>query len=880
MTLQSVRADVLMVPSADDVYDKPRLVRASADVHFYGPTHEALLGGSRASLAGAVFDELPKTDAVLARKFARDVDVLLDFIAENEGDPRWWFYLGGSLEGLGKKTRAAEAYRRCVELRRVGDEAAWAAYRQADMLYQLGRHEEAIAAAARGLGANPLFAECAWMAAVIALKLGRREQAVAWARTAEGAGLYNGCGTQRSFFRYPPALYELPYDVLRFALPDEEGREQANQDYQAALHARFGVSSDLELDQLSVSRMAPRAKREEARTLLRPERIHTTCPSARFTPIDFKPPKGWRSTNPSICRHKGALWCVVRTVNYEVKGGQYVSDTESIRTENYLGRFRRDGRLIGMRKMRDRDPSPRQPSQVTGYEDVRLASVGGELRGSATVHDRGGVKVVELEFDRGDVKRARIRKSSREVEKNWMPLSRGSKLDWIYSLDPTIVLSAGSERSCPFRLEHLRGGAVTEFEDGYLAVTHEVIEEPNGRIYLHRFVRLNKKFTVTVISPAFVFAHYGIEFAAGLVRDGSKLVLSFGIEDREAWIMRVDVEEVEKMLFKADAWQPPRAPVTSPATKPRLAVQHSPHERCGIHEYGIELDAALLRSGEVDLVKPEELRAGDTLLVHFEPGLMTEKVCRRVLNSSARRVFCCHWFAPDVVGKWPEVDKFVVHRDYSVRNPKVVEIPLGCPPYEPSGSVADIRDRFGIPQDRLVVTTVGFLAAWKQLPELARALAVQTDELREVFVNFQTPLPFLIVNDEELRLRISMHHFAPGAYRYSTDFLSRTDLADLVYASDLGFVFHPADTGSVSAAVRQFTSSRCPLVVNSSSHSSDLRGVERVNGFDLETFTRMVVRTALNKERLVELKNQTVKEYERINMDAVAAQYLSLFRSL
>jgi hypothetical protein len=42
----------------------------------------------------------------------------------------------------------------------------------------------------------------------------------------------------------------------------------------------------------------------------------------------------------------------------------------------------------------------------------------------------------------------------------------------------------------------------------------------------------------------------------------------------------------------------------------------------------------------------------------------------------------------------------------------------------------------------------------------------------------------------------------------------------------------------------------------------------------------MVVRTALNKERLVELKNQTVKEYERINMDAVAAQYLSLFRSL
>ena len=354
--LRAARADILTVPAADNVYDKPRFVRASAaNVRFYGPTHEALLGGSQAFLAGVVFDELPKTDQVLARKFSRDVDVLLDFIAENEGDPRWWMYLGQSLEGLGKKVRAAEAYRRCVELRRVGDEAAWAAYRQADMLYQLGRYEEAIAAAARGLGANPLFAECAWMAAVVALKLGRREQAVMWARTAEAAGLYNGCGTQRSFFRYPPALYELPYDVLRFALPDEEGREKANRDYRAALHLRFGVSSDLELDQLSVSRSAPWSKREEARSLLRPERIHTMCPSVRFTPIDFKPPKGWHAMNPSICVHGGELWCVVRTVNYWVKGRKYgVNDPDGItRTENYLGRFRRDGRLTRMHKMRD-----------------------------------------------------------------------------------------------------------------------------------------------------------------------------------------------------------------------------------------------------------------------------------------------------------------------------------------------------------------------------------------------------------------------------------------------------------------------------------------------------------------------------------------------
>ena len=61
-------------------------------------------------------------------------------------------------------------------------------------------------------------------------------------------------------------------------------------------------------------------------------------------------------------------------------------------------------------------------------------------------------------------------------------------------------------------------------------------------------MQLNAKLVVTAVSPAFIFAHYGIEFAAGLIVDGGKVVVSFGIEDKEAWIMRVDVGEVERML--------------------------------------------------------------------------------------------------------------------------------------------------------------------------------------------------------------------------------------------------------------------------------------------------------------------------------------------
>lgn len=550
--LKKTRADVLTIEAADGSYQKPKIVRARAKVRFEGPTHEVLVGGKREALGGVVFDELLKTKDELLEKFTRDVEILLDYAAECD-DPRWWLYLGQSLEGLGKHVRAADAYARSFDRYRVGNEAGWAAYRQADQLYRLGRNEEAVAVAARGLGANPLLAECAWLAAVAAYRLGRKQEAVAWARMAEATGLYNGSGQARAFFRHPPALYELPYDVLRFALPDKEGREKADRDFQSAQFARMGVSNVMELDRLSVSREALAARREEARMLLRPALIKEFCPSARFTPIDFKPPKNRRAMNPSICRHDGQLWCVVRTVNYWVKGRKYgILDKDGItRTENYLGRFRRDGRLTEMRRMRDRDPSYQEP---LGYEDVRLASVGGKLVASATVCDKRDTKLrrmAALKFDaRGSVARARVQPALQKHEKNWLPFAHGGKLAWIYSIDPTIIMPAGIKRKCPFALEHLRGGAVTEFDGGYLAVTHEVVDEVDGRVYLHRFVQLDRRLAVTAVSPAFVFAHYGIEFAAGICVDGGKIVVSFGVEDKEAWIVRVDVGEVVGMLYK------------------------------------------------------------------------------------------------------------------------------------------------------------------------------------------------------------------------------------------------------------------------------------------------------------------------------------------
>jgi hypothetical protein len=318
-----------------------------------------------------------------------------------------------------------------------------------------------------------------------------------------------------------------------------------------------------------------------------------------------------------------------------------------------------------------------------------------------------------------------------------------------------------------------------------------------------------------------------------------------------------------------------------------VVVCHSPHARCGVREYGLALDRVLSSLARVTATTAADLDRAtsgelDAILVHFEPGIIPDSLRQRLQILRARGVkivFCCHWFEPSTLRDWSAVvDRFVVHRSYGITDSRVVEIPLGCAVYEPKETIAAVRARLGLPIARTVVTTLGFLAEWKRLPDIVRALALARGE---VFVNIQTPLPFQYAGNEEAKLRTAMTLFAPGTARLSTEFIDRKALLDFAYASDLGFLFHAIHTNSASAATKPFVSARCPLVITSSSHTSDLRaGIERVEGFDPAVFAQRVVSTARDQNKLSALKAQMQREYARMNMTVVAAQYFNLLKQL
>lgn len=243
--LAASEATVLHVRQRDGSYGKERLFRLPAAGAFVGPTHEAFIrsSGAVATLDGIWFDELKKSAKAYRKKAARDVDILQRYTVEHPRDPRWFYYLGDSHAGLERHEDAVAAFRACYALNGWDEESAWAAYRAAESLLKLGKRAEALEACAIGMTRHAGLAELPWLAAYASYQQGRPAQAVYWARLSATLGNFVGSGASvpRISFRHLPALWEGPFDILRFALReigDEAGADDAERHYKRARKAR------------------------------------------------------------------------------------------------------------------------------------------------------------------------------------------------------------------------------------------------------------------------------------------------------------------------------------------------------------------------------------------------------------------------------------------------------------------------------------------------------------------------------------------------------------------------------------------------------------------------------------------------------------------
>jgi len=221
------------------------------------------------------------------------------------------------------------------------------------------------------------------------------------------------------------------------------------------------------------------------------------------------------------------------------------------KTYNFLGHVSDAWELSAAREVKDVSPGIHNPF---GYEDCRLFGLSGRLYASATILDGHATMVVLELSEEGDVTGVHAQKSDRH-EKNWMPVTDGGHLWFVYSVEPLIVLRYDNPT-------HLvkpnvsgiagRGGVIRgssqlqPYANGFIAVVHQVHQSPTT--YLHRIVRFDRFLQVVRMSEPFYFIRRGIEFCAGLVHWRGAWVMSFGLADNEAYLAVVEDGVVDRMV--------------------------------------------------------------------------------------------------------------------------------------------------------------------------------------------------------------------------------------------------------------------------------------------------------------------------------------------
>lgn len=272
----------------------------------------------------------------------------------------------------------------------------------------------------------------------------------------------------------------------------------------------------------------------------------------------------WLPSNPSIAIDEGGYRMLVRTSNRflrpKLKPPDWVNQNHT-----YLLTLGEDFEPLSCDRINFVIDATTYPAPNIGPKDCRLFGFGGEwfaLGSMAELNPEIVTTMTLFKIDGSDGRSLQVLEGPERGrnEKNWMPFVRDEQLLFVYGCAPTRILSCDPATGTVFEISNKpvpsmperqwRGGSqgIDLGDSSTLFVIHEKNRLFEGRIYLHRFVRLDPDFQIDAVSPAFSFMGKRIEFCAGAgARDGT-LLLSLGISDRTAWLASVSLESVLELL--------------------------------------------------------------------------------------------------------------------------------------------------------------------------------------------------------------------------------------------------------------------------------------------------------------------------------------------
>lgn len=542
-------------------YHNIRLVRRDVTAKYRGVTHEYFDHPQTGVLGGIWFEDYAD-GANRKNKFVRDIALLKKGLKKEPDNGRYWFYLAQSYRDAGETRLAADAYNKRMNMGGWDEEVWNSRVNYGECLLELKDEGGFIREMLAAYNQRPTRAEPLYQLAKFYRERGQNEAALLILDTALKIP-YPSDSLFVNDYVYKSGLRQ-EFSVCAYYV--ERRREEG-----------FKVTNELALDAGAWQNSRDHARENLYHYM---KGIKTYCPS--FTTKRYGiDAGGWALMNPSIANHGDQLLCIIRTVNYDIdEQGRYlikgtdgsITNENPIRTRNYLTRL--DPKTLAIETCKEILPPKGLPaplfSPVIGWEDMRLISYKGSLYTSATVRELNAEgwceQVLSRLVEEGHQMRidhyGKMLPPVRATEKNWMPfVDKYKNLRFMYRLN-TIVDDKGAtvlKHDVPnIAFDNISGGSqLIPLREGYLAVVHEARLKPGSskRYYYHRFVWWNRALKLERLSAPFFLHDKQIEFVAGAAwsADKERLLISYGIDDKEAWIASINKAEVEGILWPKSA---------------------------------------------------------------------------------------------------------------------------------------------------------------------------------------------------------------------------------------------------------------------------------------------------------------------------------------
>lgn len=543
-------------------YYNTRLVRASLPWECVGVTHEywACKSGAQQDQLTTLRIDDHEDGGCKSDKFERDVKLLTQGLIDEPNNERYMFYLAQSHRCLRQYDQSIQWYKNRIEKGGWQEEVWYSKYMIAEMYEEMGFWDQALTWYLDAFQMTPERAEPLWKIAHYYRNHSQNNLAYLFAK-------------QGSQIPYPKQhLLFVEYPVYEYKLDEEISI--------AAYYTPNKEDGLVAANRLLLKKSTPDHLRNstERNILFYIGNLKTN----KVMPITIDLPlikenstHKYLPMNPSIQKTAEGYNVICRAVNFTQQGGKdYRSldpEDPTIRTRNYLLRYDPSFKLLSQQEIvKEKKPDDKE-YRVMGLEDCRLiGSTDSHHWMFSTSYEThpGGVgqslclfkndpqskgsliidKIVPLKSPKGA-----------DCEKNWLPFVKNDELHAIYWYDPLTILKVNQEtgecetvlcKETAHNFSKFRGSAAPiAFDDGYLALIHEVIFT-DQRNYLHRFVYFDKDFQIKKVSKPFVFFHKGIEYCPGMAIDheGKNCILTVGFEDRQAFIVSSSLDHIRSIL--------------------------------------------------------------------------------------------------------------------------------------------------------------------------------------------------------------------------------------------------------------------------------------------------------------------------------------------